>query len=45
MDAVFRLCDRVSVMANGRLIAAGRPEDIRNNEDVQRAYLGDEEVV
>jgi branched-chain amino acid transport system permease protein len=45
MDAVFRLCDRVSVMANGRLIASGQPEDIRSNEEVQRAYLGDEEVV
>lgn len=45
MDAVFRLCDRVSVMANGRIIASGRPEDIRANEDVQRAYLGDEGVV
>jgi branched-chain amino acid transport system ATP-binding protein len=45
MDVVFRLCDRVSVMANGRLIASGRPEEIRNNEDVQRAYLGDEEGV
>lgn len=45
MDAVFRLCDRISVMANGRIIASGRPEDIRANAEVQRSYLGDEELV
>lgn len=45
MDAVFRLSDRVSVMASGRLIASGRPEEIRNNDDVRLVYLGDEEAV
>jgi len=42
MDAVFRLADRISVMVNGRLIATGSPENIRGNEEVRRAYLGDE---
>ena len=42
MDAVFRLADRISVMVNGRLIATGAPEDIRRNQEVRRAYLGDE---
>jgi branched-chain amino acid transport system ATP-binding protein len=42
MDAVFRLADRISVMVNGRLIATDRPEKIRMNEEVRRAYLGDE---
>jgi branched-chain amino acid transport system ATP-binding protein len=42
MDAVFRLADRISVMVNGRLIATGPPEKIRMNEEVRRAYLGDE---
>jgi branched-chain amino acid transport system ATP-binding protein len=42
MDAVFRLADRISVMVNGRLIATGSPEDTRRNEEVRRAYLGDE---
>jgi len=42
MDAVFRLADRISVMVNGRLIATDRPEKIRTNEEVRRAYLGDE---
>ena len=42
MDAVFRLADRISVMVNGRLIATGFPEEIRMNEEVRKAYLGDE---
>ena len=42
MDAVFRLADRISVMVNGRLIATDRPEKIKMNEEVRRAYLGDE---
>ena len=42
MDAVFRLADRISVMVNGRLIATDAPEKIRLNEEVRRAYLGDE---
>jgi len=42
MDAVFRLADRISVMVNGRLIATGSPEKIRMNEEVRKAYLGDE---
>ena len=44
MDAVFRLADRISVLVNGRLIATGEPEAIRNNADVRKAYLGDEIV-
>jgi len=42
MDAVFRLADRISVLVNGRLIATGAPQDIKANEEVRRAYLGDE---
>ena len=42
MDAVFRLADRISVMVNGRLIATDRPEKIRINAEVRKAYLGDE---
>jgi branched-chain amino acid transport system ATP-binding protein len=41
MDAVFRLADRISVLASGRLIATGAPAAIRANAEVQRAYLGD----
>ncbi|MFN0038701.1 MAG: ABC transporter ATP-binding protein [Burkholderiales bacterium] len=42
MAAVFRLADRVSVMVSGRIIATGAPSDIRANEAVRKAYLGDE---
>jgi branched-chain amino acid transport system ATP-binding protein len=42
MDAVFRLADRISVMVNGRVIATGTPQDIKNNQAVKKAYLGDE---
>ncbi len=40
MDLISSLCDPVHVMANGRLIASGRMEEIRNNEEVREAYLG-----
>jgi len=42
MDAVFRLADRISVLVNGRILATGKPEEIRANAEVRRAYLGDE---
>lgn len=40
MDAVFALADVLTVMVNGRVLASGAPQDIRNNFEVQRAYLG-----
>ena len=45
MEAVFALADRISVLVYGRVIASGAPGDIRQNEDVKRAYLGDQHVV
>ena len=42
MDAVFRLADRISVLVYGRVIATGAPQDIRSNEAVRRAYLGED---
>jgi branched-chain amino acid transport system ATP-binding protein len=41
MEAVFALADRLSVLVYGRVIATGKPDDIRNNADVKKAYLGD----
>jgi branched-chain amino acid transport system ATP-binding protein len=40
MEFVMSLCSRVIVLANGEIIAAGTPEQIRNNDDVIEAYLG-----
>lgn len=41
MQAVFALADWVTVLVNGRVIASGPPAAIREDADVQRAYLGD----
>ncbi len=42
MDAVFALADRISVLVYGNVIATGSPDEIRGNEKVQHAYLGEE---
>jgi len=41
MDAVFRIADRITVMANGAVIASGTPEEVRGNREVRVAYLGE----
>jgi branched-chain amino acid transport system ATP-binding protein len=40
MDVVFSLADRITVLDNGRSIASGLPDEIRENEQVRIAYLG-----
>jgi len=45
MEAVFALADQISVLVYGRVIASGLPQDIRANEEVRRAYLGEQEAV
>jgi branched-chain amino acid transport system ATP-binding protein len=44
MEAVFALADRITVLVYGRVIASGRPDDIRNNAQVRDAYLGEQEA-
>lgn len=42
MHVVFSLADRISVLAQGRIIETGTPEEIRNSAKVKEAYLGEE---
>jgi branched-chain amino acid transport system ATP-binding protein len=42
MGVVFDLCDRISVLVYGEIIATDAPEAIRANRGVQEAYLGEE---
>jgi branched-chain amino acid transport system ATP-binding protein len=45
MDAVFALADRITVLVYGRVIASGLPAAIRGNDEVKRAYLGEQHAV
>jgi branched-chain amino acid transport system ATP-binding protein len=40
MEFVMSLCTRILVLAEGRIIATGTPDEVRNNQDVIEAYLG-----
>ena len=40
VEAVFRLADTVSVLVSGRIVASGKPADVRANPAVTAAYLG-----
>ncbi|MBU1193361.1 MAG: ABC transporter ATP-binding protein [Proteobacteria bacterium] len=42
MSVVFDLADRISVLVYGEIIATDLPEKIRQNQEVQEAYLGKE---
>ena len=40
MELVMNVVDRIVVLNFGKKIAEGSPENIQNNKDVQKAYLG-----
>ncbi|MEA3221831.1 MAG: ABC transporter ATP-binding protein [Thermodesulfobacteriota bacterium] len=44
MDVVFSLADRITVLARGEILAVGSPGEIRENQEVKDAYLGEMEV-
>jgi len=41
MEVVFSISARIMVLHQGRLIAEGSPEEVRNNPDVKKVYLGE----
>jgi branched-chain amino acid transport system ATP-binding protein len=40
MDVVFAAAERIVVLHQGRLIAEGTPQAVRDNREVQEIYLG-----
>jgi branched-chain amino acid transport system ATP-binding protein len=42
MDIVFSLSDRIIVLHRGQILADGKPDEIQQNEDVRKVYLGEE---
>jgi len=44
MDVVFSLADRITVLHYGKILATGTPEEIKQNQEVKDAYLGELEV-
>jgi branched-chain amino acid transport system ATP-binding protein len=45
MALVMDVCATLTVLDFGRVIARGGPEEIRTNETVRAAYLGDASVI
>jgi branched-chain amino acid transport system ATP-binding protein len=42
VDGVFRVCDRITVLALGKVLATGEPKAVRADKRVIEAYLGSE---
>jgi branched-chain amino acid transport system ATP-binding protein len=42
MDLVMEVCDRITVLDFGRVVADGTPDEVRDDEAVIDAYLGEE---
>lgn len=40
MDVVFSISDRVTVLYYGEILATGSPQEIREDQEVKKAYLG-----
>ncbi len=43
MGLVFRFAERITVLAGGRILAEGGPEEIRRDARVREVYLGRED--
>jgi branched-chain amino acid transport system ATP-binding protein len=44
MDVVFSLADQITVLHYGQILATGLPAEIRQNQAVKDAYLGELEA-
>jgi len=44
MDVVFSLADRITVLHYGQILATGPPGEIKQNQAVKDAYLGELEA-
>ena len=40
LEVVFRICSHLTVLEQGKIIAAGEPNEVRRNPRVMEAYLG-----
>ena len=45
MNLVMGICDKITVLDYGKIIAVGSPDEIKNNPKVIKAYLGEEATV
>ena len=41
MSVVFSISERIMVLHQGKLIASGPPDEVRNNPEVQKVYMGE----
>ena len=41
MSMVFSISERILILHQGKLIAAGLPEEVRENPEVQKIYFGE----
>lgn len=44
MQVIMGVCEHVHVLDGGRSLADGTPQEVQDNPDVRRAYLGEEDV-
>jgi len=44
IDLVLDVCDQITVLVEGRVLVSGPPSEIRDNNDVLEAYLGEKSV-